>query len=245
MSKVLILRPQPGARETAARALQLGLDPLIAPLFTIGTCAWSAPPAEEFDAVMLTSANAARFAGPRLEGFLGLPCYAVGESTAAAARQAGFAEIRIGTGDGRALVEMAARDGVARLLHLCGRDHRPLDDPRLLATRRLVYAAHACDVLPAAAGSALAAGAVALLHSPRAASLFAHLVDKAAVERSSVTIAAISQAAADAAGAGWHRCRVARSPRDQPLLELAAKLCKTEAGGGARLDPGFVEPGSV
>ena len=41
--KVLILRPQPGADETAARARALGLEPLVAPLFTVRPLAWTPP----------------------------------------------------------------------------------------------------------------------------------------------------------------------------------------------------------
>ena len=77
---VLILRPQPGADETAARARALGLDPVVAPLFTVRPLAWQAPNPADFDAVMLTSANAARFGGDALTPFLGLPCYCGGRS---------------------------------------------------------------------------------------------------------------------------------------------------------------------
>ena len=59
---MLILRPQPGADETAARARTLGLEPVVAPLFTIRPLAWEPPDPAEFDAVLLTSANAARHA---------------------------------------------------------------------------------------------------------------------------------------------------------------------------------------
>jgi uroporphyrinogen-III synthase len=236
MSKVLILRAEPAAGETAARAAALGLDPVVAPLFSVGACAWQAPAPENFDAVMLTSANAARFAGAGLEPFLGLRCYAVGESTGAAARRAGFQDIRTGSSDGKALVQLAIADGVKKLLHLCGRDHTPLDDPRLTTVRRLVYAAHACDALPQPAIDALRANALVLLHSPRAAALFSYLGDAAGLDRGSISIVAISQAAANAAGLGWKKCRVSRSPRDHALLELAAKLCQTASGAKESLD---------
>jgi uroporphyrinogen-III synthase len=55
-----------------------------------------------FDAVMLTSANAARLAGDAMASFTALPCYAVGEASAAAAADAGFADIRVGPSDGAA-----------------------------------------------------------------------------------------------------------------------------------------------
>ena len=96
-------------------------------MFTVQALPWSPPPAAEFDAVMLTSANAARRAGAGLAGFLGLPCYAVGEATAAAASDAGFADVRVGPEDGVALLMVMEGDGVARALHPCGADHITLE----------------------------------------------------------------------------------------------------------------------
>ena len=74
MKPVLILRPEPGAARSAGRALSLGLTPVVAPLFTIRPLAWTAPAAEAFEAVRLTSANAPRLAGEVLASSLGLPC---------------------------------------------------------------------------------------------------------------------------------------------------------------------------
>jgi uroporphyrinogen-III synthase len=53
--------------------------------------------------------------------------------------------------------------------------------------------------------------------------LFAGLVP----DRAPISLAAISAAAADAAGPGWAAVHVADRPRDHALLELAARLCKT------------------
>lgn len=219
-AKVLILRPQPGAGETAARARALGLEPVVAPLFAVRPLAWSAPDPAGFDAVLLTSAHAARHGGDGLTPFLGLPCYAVGERTAEAARAAGFADIRTGPSDGAALAAMAEAEGVGSAIHLGGRDHVALDRPA--ATQVAVYAADPVDRLPAEAEDALV-----LLHSPRAARLFARL---AGGRRAAIRIAAISARAAEAAGDGWLSVAVAAAPRDEALLELAAKLCQTERG---------------
>ena len=220
LSRVLILRPEPGAGESAARAQALGLDPVVAPLFTVRPLAWQ-PPEGRFDALLLTSANAARHAGVLPE----LPCYAVGEATAAAAHGAGLAEVVTGPSDGAAALALAAADGRRRILHLCGQDHVPLAAPGIEVVRRSVYAADALTALPAAAAAALAGGAIVLLHSPRAARIFAAL----AGARETLRIAAISPAAAAAAGHGWSEVRIARAPRDQALLELAAQLCKAAA----------------
>jgi uroporphyrinogen-III synthase len=221
---LLILRPQPGANETAARARARGLEPVVAPLFTIRPLSWDAPNPADFDAVLLTSANAARWGGPALSSLTALPCWTVGAATAAAAGAAGFADVHSGAADGGALAEAAAAAGVTRALHLHGREHRPLSHPGLRVEGRAVYAADGVTEMPQAARTLREP--VALIHSPRAGALFASL----AAERSAVALAAISPAAADAAGSGWAEILVAPEPRDEALLEVAAKLChKAEA----------------
>ncbi|MGQ0660061.1 uroporphyrinogen-III synthase [Sphingosinicella sp.] len=222
---LLILRPQPGANETAARAQTLGLYPIVAPLFTVHALAWEPPAAGEFDAIMLTSANAARRAGAGLSAFLGLPCYAVGEATAAAASDAGFTDVRIGPEDGVALLMTMEAGGIARALHPCGADHVTLEPAEMRIVRIPVYEAQAVEALPPHAEAALAGDAVALLHSARAARLFGALVG----DRSRIAVAAISPRTARAAGSGWRQVAVAAEPRDHALLALAAKLCQTVA----------------
>ena len=218
--KVLVLRPQPGADETAARARALGLEPVVAPLFSVRPLDWTPPDPAGFDAVMLTSASAARQASDGLAPFKQMPCYAVGEATAAAAEEAGFADIRVGPDDGAALLLMMAENGVRTAFHACGQDHFALGHPDVAITRVPVYAAEAAASLPVAAE-----GMLALLHSPRAATLFAGL----AGDRSRIDIAAISSKSARAAGEGWRSVSVSPRPRDQALLELAVELCQKAA----------------
>jgi len=212
--KLLIVRPQPGAEESEKRARALGLEPIVAPLFETRALDWIPPDPGDFDAILLTSANAARLGGDGLKPFLALPCYAVGERTGAAARAAGFTRLRIGPSDGAALAAMAGRDGASALLQIGGRDHLPLGGAAHVA----VYASEPAGALPADLEEA-----VVLLHSPRAAARFAAL----AADRGGFILAAISAQAAEAAGGGWKGVAVAAAPRDEALLELAAKLCQT------------------
>ena len=60
----------------------------------------------------------------------------------------------------------------------------------------------------------------------RSAALFARLCP---LPREKVRLAVISDNAASAAGPGWKSVHVAPRPRDEALLELAAKLCQTGA----------------
>src|SRR3546814_7933926 len=63
----------------------------------------------EFDAIMLTSANALLHGGPQLDRFKHLPAFAVGEATGEAAREAGFTVAAAGRSDVNALVKIVAR----------------------------------------------------------------------------------------------------------------------------------------
>jgi uroporphyrinogen-III synthase len=218
---ILIVRPKPGADRTSERARKLGLTTIVAPLFTIRALPWKAPD-RPFDALLLTSANAPRQAGSGLTSFAGVACFAVGETTAAAAREAGLTNIHTGESDGGAVLEMMAARGIGSALHLCGREHRLPSDSQIEIVSVPVYAAEAVSTLPDKAAAAIDKGAVTLLHSPRAAALYAWLVGE---RRSRIAIAAISAATAGAAGAGWAAIEVAAEPRDQALLEAAAKLC--------------------
>jgi uroporphyrinogen-III synthase len=235
--QILILRPQPGADRTAERARKLKLEPLVAPLFTIVPLTWDAPDPGRYRAVLLTSANAARHGGSQLNRFRHLPCYAVGEATAAAARAAGFADVRTGCGDGSYLVRRMAEEGVSNALHLRGRDHAPLAGLAITIEGRNVYAAEAEAELAPATVEAVRGGAIPLIHSARAGAAFSRLADAAGLERGRIMLAAISEAAAAAAGSGWKARYGAPAPTDDALLELAAKLCKdspfgaTETGG--------------
>lgn len=223
--RLLILRPEPGAAATAARATARGFEVAVAPLFDIVAVAWTPPEASAFDAVMLTSANAVRHAGPALTAYSRLPLYAVGAATAVAARAAGFADVAAGDRDASALLARIAADGAGRLLHLAGREHLATDHPDLTIVRRVVYAAEAVRSLPALAGTALSEGAIALLHSPRAAAMFRRLVDQAGYDPAAIRIAAISDTTGEVAGTGWASVVTAEMPNDDALLAAAARLC--------------------
>lgn len=221
MRRLFILRPEPGASESGKRARGLGLDPVIVPLFEIMPVDWTAPNPAEFDALLLTSANAVRNAGAQLERVQRLPVHAVGEATAKAARAAGLRVTARGEGGVDAL--LASIPVESRLLHLCGEDRREPQAPRQQIVAIPVYRSR-----PRSPDGALSdiAGSVAAVHSPRAAARLAGLVP--AAERASVRIAAISTAAAEAAGDGWACVAIAAAPEDGAVLALAASLCEKD-----------------
>lgn len=215
MRRLLVLRPEPGASATASRAREMGLDAVAVPLFAIEPVDWSAPEAGRFDALLLTSANALRCAGDQLADLRGLPVHAVGEATAEAARAAGF-DIA-SAGDSGVDRLLGSIDPDLRLLHLCGEDRRAPRNPRQAIAEVVVYRSKPIET----PDLSVAPGSVALVHSPRAGVRLAALVKR----RQSTLIAAISAAAAEAAGDGWLAVEVADRPSDDALLALAARLC--------------------
>jgi uroporphyrinogen-III synthase len=118
MRRLFVLRPEPAAHRTVERALELGLEATSIPLFELEMVDWSPPDPGQFDAILLTSANAVNMGGPQLEQLRTLPVHAVGDATAVAAEVAGFGVANIGTGGVEDLLDSIGPG--ARLLHLCG-----------------------------------------------------------------------------------------------------------------------------
>lgn len=214
--RVLVLRPEPGNAETCARAQAAGLTPIALPLFALTPRAWVTPDPRDHDALILTSANTVRLAGPQLAALALLPAYAVGEATAQAAHEAGLKVARTGMQDAAALIEAAAHAGVARALYL-GAAETAVAPGGIIAAARTVYASMPSSVSPAQLAKA-AADAIALLHSPRAAARFAALFGESGAQRDTVTVAALSPAVARAVGVGWARIKVAKAPTDAALI---------------------------
>lgn len=212
--RVLLTRPRAQAERSAARLAALGHEPLVAPLLAIRLT--GAPLSEgPFDALIVTSANAA----PALSGLdWTLPVFAVGERTAGAIRDAGFADVREAEGDAASLAALALRTlpANARLLHLAGRDRKAEPEASLAARGYSVetvvaYEAVAATALPEALARALRDGALdAALHYSR---------------RSAETALALTRAAdlADAFLSLRHFClsQDAATPlREQPAARL-------------------------
>lgn len=218
---LVILRPQPGAEQTRERAEKAGWQTVVAPLFEIIPQAWIAPDADEFDAVMATSANALMYSGNVLTQLTQLPCYAVGRRTALEARAAGFFDIEIGDGNAQALADRLREDGKKRVLHLAGERVRAFDETGLEITRVTTY--RALEIEPEGLADALQSPAIVMLHSPHAAETFDGWCRSNGVVRDHVALVAISGNTADAAGSGWREIAIAESPGDAPMLDAALR----------------------
>ena len=223
MTRAAILRPEPGASATLRRAEAAGLDAFCLPLFTVEPVEWAVPDPARFDALLLTSANAVRCAGPGLDPLAHLPAHAVGAATAAAARERGLRIASTGSGDVAEL--LGGLDSGLKLLHLAGADRiDPVQHGGPQIEAIVVYRARALEPAPSLADLP---DSVVMVHSPRAGRRLDELAARQGLDRSRVAIAAISPAAAAAAGPGWQAIATAAQPGDAALLALAAELCET------------------
>src|SRR5688572_6637398 len=114
MVRLLVTRPEPDASETAARLNALNIETLVVPLLIAETMTTTLPPADGFAALAVTSGNALRALHDRgdLPRLLKLPLFAVGDKTAAVARDFGFPEVTSAGGDFHALVALLAGAGL-------------------------------------------------------------------------------------------------------------------------------------
>jgi uroporphyrinogen-III synthase len=120
---ILVTRPHPDNEATAENLRARGHVVLLAPMLKFEPVAFHDESEADYGAIIVTSANAKNL------GLLELPLFAVGEHTAAAARDAGFAEVIVAGGDAAALrdkVMQSARDKLLKkkstLLYLAGAD---------------------------------------------------------------------------------------------------------------------------
>lgn len=218
---LIVTRADPGGATTVERATALGLDARHFPLFAARSVEWVVP-ADDFGALLLTSAQAVRLAGPGLAELMELPAYAVGPVTAAAAEAAGLAVAMTGPGDGQSLVEAMASQGIERILWLCGRDRSVFDAPGAQLTPLPVYAVDPVDP-PPGWDEAVAMPAVLLAHSARGAE---RIADRVGSARGHLSLVAISAAAAASAGEGWGQIAIAAQPDDASMLAAALILCQ-------------------
>ena len=229
--RALITRPQEEADALVPALAARGVGALIAPMMQIDFL----PAVVDLggvQAVLCTSANGVR-ALSRVCGERDVPLFAVGDATAARARQEGFRAVESAKGNSLDLAQFVAhrlRPQDGRLLHVCASDVAgnligDLRERGFDTERSVLYEARPVAALTALAIGALAAREIdfALFFSPRTAAIFTRLVDAAGVGGARETIVALSiGAAADAAlgDATWRERRVARRPDQAALLDL-------------------------
>jgi uroporphyrinogen-III synthase len=228
--KLLLTRP---AADSAALAVLLkaqGHETVIAPMLEVQQHETTPPSLDGVTGLVFTSANGVR-AFAALSAARDLQVYAVGDRTAAAARQAGFAQIQSADGDVEALVGLiAARrtpaDGA--LLHVSGTVRagnlaETLGARGFTVHHAALYGAIPTTTLGETSRAAIKDGSLdgVLLFSPRTAKHFAELVAAAALTDEARRLQAwcLSRAVAEALAplslAGIH---VAAEPTQASLL---------------------------
>jgi uroporphyrinogen-III synthase len=209
--EVWITRARPGAEASAAWVRLLGHEAVVAPLLSVRDIPGEIDLAG-VDALAFTSANGARAFAAR-SAARDLPVYAVGEATAAAAREAGFADVRTAEGDVAALARLIIEERPGSVLHAGARVPAgdlvgALNAAGIEARRLALY-----ESVPTGLSAAPRAAYV-LAHSPAAArELAAMLYARPAPH---LTVLCLSPA-------------VAAPLQDLPLARLAVAAAPTEA----------------
>ncbi|MGJ4880279.1 uroporphyrinogen-III synthase [Bradyrhizobium sp. SZCCHNRI1029] len=125
---VLVTRPAPDNERTASALRARSFEVLLAPMLRFEPVALPPDVGGDAAGLIVTSSNALRAAAPQLRAsaLLRLPLFAVGDRTAAAAREAGFMQVISAAADATALRDLIADSGVieagATLLYLAGAD---------------------------------------------------------------------------------------------------------------------------
>ncbi len=232
---ILVTRPQPDNERTGASLRARGFDVLLAPMLRFEPVPLSENASADYAAVIVTSANALRAIEGQLAGsrLLEQPLFAVGDRTAAAAREAGFRNVVSAGGDGSDLRDqIAARAkelGAQPLLYLAGADlSRDLADELgehgFTVVTQTTYRLAVSPELPSDVLDAIADNQVeAVLHySARSARAFIAAVRAAGVEISALALPQCCISATVAAilrDAGATRVTVASSPDENSLFQ--------------------------
>ena len=224
--RVWVTRAEAGASRTAARLTDLGFEPVVTPLLEVRLIPQDAPDLSAVAAVAFTSRNGVA-AFVALTDARACPVFAVGDATARAAREAGFAEVRSAAGDLDALARLIRTvwtDPEAVLLHPAARE--PAGDlAAAVGGAATVHSLPVYDVVETRAAPPAEFDAV-LVHSPRAArALAVSLPVGAAAGRLAVAIS--EAAAAPLAALPFAVLRIADRPDEAALFAvLTAALGK-------------------
>jgi uroporphyrinogen-III synthase len=227
--RVWVTRAEPGASRTAERLRVLGHDPLVAPLLEASPLPGASVELEGVGALAFTSANGVTaFAG--LSPERALRVYAVGDATAEAARDAGFAEVRSTAGDVNALAAAIVADRAqiaGAVLHPAPRS--PAGDlagalraAGLQARAAPLYETRAADRLPSAIADVLPRMQAVLVHSPRAGQALARLSREPPLSQHApaLSVFGLSPASLRDVGSVFGRVAASAAPEEAALLAL-------------------------
>jgi uroporphyrinogen-III synthase len=233
--RILITRPIEEAERTATRLRSLGHDTLIAPVLRIEPLPDAAFGKGPWNAVLMTSGNAARalMTHARRAELVALPAFAVGRQTADAAKLAGFSEVVSADGDGADLVRLIAAkiaDRTQPLLYLAGSDVArdlagELAMHGLKVETVVLYRASAANAFSDEISAAIRKSDIdsAVHYSRRSTAIFVDCAKSGDLLREikAMTHVCLSDRAAEPLrDIGATRIRVARKPEEGALIDL-------------------------
>ncbi|NNE40545.1 MAG: uroporphyrinogen-III synthase [Marinicaulis sp.] len=230
--KILNTRPAQDSEAFAEACRSAGLTPVACPVMTIEHLRIDVD-SSSIGALAFTSANGVR-AYSANSTRRDMRVFAVGDATADAARDAGFADVTAAGGDVDALAELIASEhfpDAGEVYHAAG-DRLAgdlvglLSEKGIAARKQAHYRARNVQQLPSDVCAAMANGEIdgVAFFSPRTAALFITLAEKAAIAKycESVAAACFSENVADAARAiKWRSIEV---PHKRNLTAMAALL---------------------
>ena len=222
--RALVTRPREDADEISRLLRARGIEPVAEPLLTIEPVPKAKIALDGVQALLATSRNGVR-AVAAATPVRDIPVFAVGASTAALAREAGFATVESADGDSDALEALVAArldPGRGALFHgagkaVAGNLAEGLSDRGFEVRRAVLY-----DAVPAAALSpsvekSLRQGGfdLVLFFSPRTAETFVILLRDAGLETACTSVTGICLSSAVAQQLGdltWRALSIAERP---------------------------------
>jgi uroporphyrinogen-III synthase len=231
--RLLVTRPEPDAKRTAATLRANGHEVAVAAFLRIDTIADTDLGSGPWAAIVVTSANAAQAIAQHagVAALRVVPVFAVGKRSAQAMVAAGFANVASADGNAGDLARLVAArvKPCDRLLYLAGEDRSGDLAGDLRARGRtvhtaVVYRAVAAAPLPPAAAQALASDLDGVLHfSRRSAEAYVNAAREAGMLARALRpthFCLSAQVAEPLARAGAAAIRVAPQPAEAALIEL-------------------------
>ncbi|MEM8645069.1 MAG: uroporphyrinogen-III synthase [Pseudomonadota bacterium] len=236
--RFIVTRPEQDAGKLIAKMERAGHSALAAPLIRIRNMPGITPPANPWQAILVTSANSIRalVALPGIEDLLTVPVLAVGPASTKAAQSAGFEDIRTADGDLNALTNLALSEldpAGAPVFYpsgtvISGDLKGKLEDAGFSCTRVPLYDADPASDLPDEVIQELKGGTVdgVVLYSPRTARIWAKCLAEADLTNlaSSLTHCCLSTSVAEALttsiepGVKLKNLTIAPEPNEESLL---------------------------
>lgn len=227
-----VTRPAEDARGLAAALRAMGHLPVVEPLLTIVPLGGPPPDLAGVQALLATSANGVRaFAARSPER--ALPLLAVGDATARAARDAGFAKVETASGDVQALAALARRrldPAAGAVLHIAASERAgdlagALRASGFACRRAVLYQARPAEALSADLAAMIGDGRLdgVMVFSPRTGTTVVRLLRQAGLADAAagLDLFCLSGAVADAAAPlRWQRVVIAEEPTQSSLLDV-------------------------